>query len=136
MAKRYIGGALVEVKYVGFNPKYGRDEYCGRVIVNIRNLYRKEYCNDAEKYGDTTIYIWNYTTLFAPNCGFGNKAYDSPKAYDEMAQSAVSFGSSGIEDDSYPDKETSEMISEAVNMVMDDQGEYEVLRKRPDGFFV
>ncbi len=67
--KRFIGDAIVSITYV--DPTgVGNGSYMGSIKV-----------------GDL---IWKFDNLLAPVMGFG---YDSPKAYDIMARSAVSFGS-------------------------------------------
>lgn len=73
MARRYVGDAVVTIKYVGTAPD-GREEYAGTVWAN--GAY------------------WKFDKLFAPRSGFGSGvAYDSAKAYDEMAASACAFAS-------------------------------------------
>jgi len=108
MAKRYIGDAIITIEYVDGN------EYRGTIRVS----------------GHT----WRFSDLHAPPAGF-NFAYDSPRAYDEMAQSAVSFGSyyaTGNRGDDAPDwapsAETADAIAEATEWAMNDRGEYEVRR--------
>jgi len=108
MAKRYIGDAIITIEYVDGN------EYRGTIRVS----------------GHT----WRFSDLHAPTAGF-NFAYDSPRAYDEMAQSAVSFGSyyaTGNRGDDAPDwapsAETADAIAEATEWAMNDRGEYEVRR--------
>jgi len=68
MARRYIGDAVIEIFY------RDRGDYAGRVTAHKKT--------------------WHFEDLYAAAIGFGpGIAYDSPAAYDEMAQSAVSFGS-------------------------------------------
>lgn len=107
---RYIGSAVVSIQYVG-GPK---DEYRGHVIANGRT--------------------WFFRDLFAPAAGF-SFAYDSPKAYDRMAASAMTFGSYYTSDNppamlgdraGYPDARTADAIRDAA--CTDDQGRYPVRR--------
>ena len=109
MARRYIGDAVIEIKY--------RDtgDYAGTVSAG----------------GHT----WRFADLNAPKAGLGaGVAYDSPEAYDVMAASAVSFGSyytthnRGDAPEWAPSAEVADAIDEAVSGVMDDKGRYEVQR--------
>jgi hypothetical protein len=101
MAKRYIGDAVVTIHYVG--EYAGRDEYRGTVSAGK--------------------YRWRFDQLYAPAAGF-RFAYDSPEAYDKMAASAVSFGSSR----EVAPPETADAISDATAWAQDDRGVYEVRR--------
>lgn len=80
MARRYVGDAVVEIWYHGTAPS-GGEEYRGRITTGKRGVY------------------WDFDELFAPKFGFGvdvygdRLAYDSAKAYDEMAAAACDFGS-------------------------------------------
>lgn len=69
MATRYIDNVIVRIQY--------RDcgDYAGTVSAPGRR-------------------VWRFSDLHAPKIGFGRSiAYDSPEAYDKMAQEAVGFGS-------------------------------------------
>ena len=113
MAKRKIGDAIIRIKYLDSN------EYAGTITA----------------YGK----IWKFENLFPPRCGF-SFGYDSPEAYDEMAQSAASFGSYFTSNnrkntpkeelESYPDAETADAIDQATGMVLQDNGKYEIERIR------
>lgn len=112
MAKRYIGDAVVTIVY------HDSGDYRGTVRA-----------------GD---HSWHFEDLHAPRMGF-SFAYDSPEAYDEMARSAVSFGSyyttHNRGDDTpewAPPPEVADAIDEAVGWAQDDQGTYEV-RRSPSG---
>jgi len=115
MAKRYIGDAVVTIKYVG-TDRDGRDEYVG--TIRVEN------------------YAWKFSSLYAPAVGFGaGVAYDSPAAYDSMAKAAVSFGSyyttcnrGDDVPDWAPDAETADAI-DAAAWDRDESGEYSVSRK-------
>ena len=117
MARRYIGDAVIHIKYKGSTPE--GDDYAGKIV--------------------TKDYTWKFSQLYAPRCGFGcGVAYDSPEAYDEMADSAASFGSYYTSDnraddleDHYPSAEGADAIYEAVSWAQDDQGNYQVLRRKP-----
>lgn len=100
MATRYIGDAKITIRY--------RDEgdYAGTVTAG------------GER--------WKFDGLRAPAIGF-DFAYDSPEAYDRMAGSAVSFGSSSEITGS---RDVSEAISNAA-WDMDDSGDYNVKRRKP-----
>jgi hypothetical protein len=103
MAKRYIGNAVVTIAY------HDDGDYRGTVSAGG--------------------YTWRFSELHPPRIGF-KFAYDSPEAYDEMAASAVSFGSyydSERPDD--PSEEVASAIGDAAAWAQDDRGEYEVLRK-------
>ncbi len=114
MAKRYIGDAIIEIKYVGYINR--RDDYTGK--IKVKNI------------------TWKFDSLYAPAAGF-NFAYDSPQAYDKMAQAAVSFGSyytTHNRGDDLPDwappPEIADTISEATSWAVHDDGSYEILRKK------
>lgn len=117
MAKRYIGDAVVRIQY---NDDH---TYSGRVSVGGR--------------------VWPFRDLKPPQIrtqgdGFG-RGYDAPDAYDEMAASAVAFGSyytTHNRGDDTPDwapaPEVADAIDAAVSCVLDDQGRYAV-RRSPNG---
>jgi hypothetical protein len=114
MAKRYIGDAVVNITY------RDRGDYAGTVSAGGRT--------------------WRFEDLHAPRAGLGRGvAYDSPKAYDEMAESAVSFGGYYTTDnrgddtpDWAPSAEVADAISDATAWAQDDRGKYEV-RRSPGG---
>ena len=116
MAKRYIGDAVITITY------RDRGDYAGTISV------------PKEKK------TWKFDDLHAPGAGLGpGVGYDSPKAYDEMAGSAVSFGgyyTTHNRGDDVPDwapkPEVADAIDEATSIVTDDQGNYEV-RRSPNG---
>ena len=110
MAKRYIGDAVVTIEYGDDGAYHG----------NVR-------------FGQ---YVWKFGDLHAPRMGF-RFAYDSPEAYDEMAQNAVSFGSyytTHNRGDDVPDwappPEVADAIEEAVGYAQRDDGTYEVKRSQ------
>jgi hypothetical protein len=115
MARRYIGDAVVDVRYVA-----SADCYAGTVSV-----------------GDTR---WTFGGLHAPRIQVAPAvAADSPTMYDRMAASAVSFGSyytSHNRGDDCPDwappAAVADAIDGAVSFVQDDQGRYAV-RRSPEG---
>ena len=114
MAKRYIGDAVITIEYVGETPD-GRGNYKGTVRAGK--------------------HTWRFDELHSGVGGGG----DSPEAYDEMAQSAVSFASyyttHNRGDDApewAPPPEVADAINEAVGYVQRDNGEYEV-RRSPKG---
>mgnify|MGYP006969347834 CR=1 FL=1 len=117
MATRYIGDATVRIRY--------RDEgdYAGVITVPS---------------GDGGRWHWHFDDLHAPAIGFGpGIAYDSPEAYDEMAGSAISFGSyyttynRGDDVPEWaPDAEVADAIDEATSWATDDQGTYDVRRRK------
>jgi hypothetical protein len=83
--------------------------------------------------------VWKFRDLYAPQCGFGpGIAYDSPEAYDQMAQFAACCGScyttmNRSEDDDlegYPSGEVADIIDDAVSVVLNDNGTYEVRRQK------
>lgn len=116
MAKRYIGDAVITITY------RDRGDYAGTISV------------PKEKK------TWKFDDLHAPGAGLGpGVGYDSPKAYDEMAGSAVAFGgyyTTHNRGDDVPDwapkPEVADAIDEATSIVTDDQGNYEV-RRSPNG---
>jgi len=121
MARRYIGDATVELFY------RDRGDYAGRITVRDSNNKRL---------------TWHFEDLRAPAVGHGaGIAYDSPEAYDRMAESAVSFGSNYTTDnrpdddpaalEGYPDAETADAIEDATSWVLRDDGSYMVHRTRP-----
>jgi hypothetical protein len=123
MAKRYIGNAVITIEYVGETPD-GRGNYAGTVRVGK--------------------HTWRFDELHSgvggvsSGRGYGYPA-DSPEAYDEMAQSAVSFASyyttHNRGDDApewAPPPEVADAIDEAVSIVLRGDGTYEV-RRSPEG---
>jgi hypothetical protein len=115
MAIRYVGDAIIHIIYVGGI----RDEYKGSIVVP----------------GHPGKHIWRFNSLYAPACGF-KFAYDSSEAYDQMAESAVSFGSyytthnRSDAPDWAPDAETADAIERATSQVLHGCGSYEVRRKK------
>jgi len=116
MARRIIGDAIVNIQYSD------RGDYRGTVSVPYgRGKKRKS---------------WRFSDLHAPRMGFGPRiGYDSPRAYDEMAESAVGFGSyytTHNRGDDVPDwapsEELADAISDATAWAQDDRGKYEVRR--------
>lgn len=113
MARRYIGEAVIDINY--------RDQV--------------DYAGTISAGG----YTWHFDGLRPSRSGFGRGvAYDSPKAYDEMAASAVSFGAyyrSYNRGDDVPEwappAEVADAIDDATAGWMDERGTYEVLRQRP-----
>jgi hypothetical protein len=112
MPKRFIGNAVVEIRYRGNIA--GRDEYTGNVRAGP--------------------HVWKFQSLFAPQSGF-TFGYDSPEAYDRMAEAAVSFGayySSQNRRDDLPDwappPGTADAVDEATVCAMQDNGHYRVTR--------
>lgn len=108
MAKRYIGDAVITIKY------RDRGDYAGTVSAG----------------GHT----WRFEDLHAPAGGLPY-AYDSSQAYDKMAESAVGFASyyttynrGDDTPDWAPSAETADAIAEATEWAQDDHGEYEVRR--------
>jgi hypothetical protein len=119
MARRYIGGAHI---YIMYYPSCG--DYRGSIVV---------------PQDDGAPVVWKFREIYAPKCGLGHGiAYDSPEAYDRMAQAAVSFGSyfttmNRDEDDDlkgYPSGEVADIINDAVGIVSSDDGTYEVRRSK------
>ena len=112
MAMRYIGNAVITIKYTGCIC--GKDTYTGTISADGN--------------------VWHFDTLHAPAAGFCF-AYDSPKAYDKMAESAVSFGSYYTTDnrgDELPDwappPDVADAISSATCWALRDNGTYKVRR--------
>ena len=113
---RYLGAAVVLLRHVGGG------EYAGRVEVGPRS--------------------WPFEKLFAPRIGFRH-AYDSNEAFDEMAESAVAFGSyyttSNRPDDlgEIPDWAPPGDVADAVDAAVWSlsSGDYPVQRS-PDGAYV
>lgn len=105
MAIRQIGDAIIRIKY------RDRGDYAGTITTPEGHR-------------------WRFEDLHAPKVGFGaNVAYDSPKAYDKMAEAAVSFGSyyttmnRGDETPSWaPPAEVADAIEEAAIGAMDPEG--------------
>lgn len=115
MARRYIGDAIVDIRY---DDRHS--DYRGSVSAGGRT--------------------WKFTDLHEPRIGFGH-GVDSPEAYDKMAVSAVGFGSyytthnrSDDVPDWAPNPETADAIDEAVSWATDEagRGQYEV-RRSPNG---
>lgn len=118
MARRFIGDANIYIMY------HDDGDYRGSIVV-------------AQDDGPPAV--WKFRDLKAPRCGFGpGIAYDSPEAYDQMAQAAAGFGSyyttmNRSEDDDlegYPSREIADIINDAVSVVLNDDGTYEVRRKK------
>lgn len=117
MAKRYIGDAVVTIKYHDATSTR-QDDYRGTVSAGG--------------------YSWRFDGLRAAPAGFGpGIGYDSPEAYDEMAKSAVSFGgyyTTHNRGDDVPDwaplPEVADAINDATSWAMRDDGSYEVRRSR------
>jgi len=121
MARRYIGNAVIEIEYKG-GP---RDEYVGTITIPTQS-------------GRDRPVRWQFDGLFALQAGFGRHGFDSPEAYDQMAASAVSFGSyytSHNRGDDVPawapSPEVADAIDEATSFALDDQGNATVSRKSP-----
>lgn len=126
MAVRYIGAARVEIKYNDRN-----DSYEGKVTV--------------PKGHGPAGYTWHFDELRAPAAGlYGARrqrvSADSPPAYDQMAASAVSFGSyytthnrGADTPDWAPEPEVADAIDDATSYTTDDQGNYEVRRDKRFG---
>ncbi len=129
MARRYIGDTTIYIQY------HDDGDYRGSIVV-----YRCPCgCKDAG-----APMVWNFRNLHAPSIGFGpGVAYDSPEAYDQMAKSAASFGSyyttmnrdgegreRELKLEGYPTGEIADAISEAVGVALNDDGIYEVRRRR------
>jgi hypothetical protein len=112
MPKRFIGDAVVEIRYIGHIA--GRDEYVGNV--------RAGCC------------VWKFDSLYAPSAGF-SFGYDSPQAYDHMAEAAISFGAyytsrnRGDDVPSWaPPPELADIIDEATLHALCETGDYRVSR--------
>ncbi len=109
MATRYIGDAVIRITY------RDRGDYAGTVCAPGRRC-------------------WHFENLWPPQVmTFG--PVDSPRAYDEMAASAVSFGSyytsrnRGAEvPDWAPSAEIADAIDEATSFALREDGSYEVRR--------
>jgi hypothetical protein len=113
MPKRFVGSAVVEIRYLGHVA--GRDEYAGSIRAGGQ--------------------VWKFDSLYSPPAGFRH-GYDSPEAYDRMSEAAVSFGAyytSGNRGDDLPDwvppPETADAINEATINAMKNNGRYNVTRK-------
>lgn len=115
MATRYIGDAVINIHY---RPRYG--DYAGTISVNGKVL-------------------WRFDELRGARAGFrGGFAPDHANAYDEMAASAVAFGSNLTSLSEYDDadsederrdmRDAMDAISEATMWAMDEQGHYFVAR--------
>jgi hypothetical protein len=104
--------------------------YCGGCVIRIK-------CHDAGDYrGSVTAdgKTWHFDGLKAPLCGFPF-ASDSPEAYDQMAESAIGFGSYYTTDnrgDETPEWANPVDAIDAIsdNAVSDDQGTYIITRKK------
>lgn len=122
--------------------------YGGRVYPGLKRnpLSALPSDDDGEEYhvrkiGDATVFLrpipgrdwvyegsillpdggsWKFSELGAPRIEHGRRSEDDPDLLDEMAASAVSFGSY--------DGDMADEISAATEWVMDDQGSYEVKR--------
>jgi hypothetical protein len=102
MAKRYIGAATVYLRYDD------RDFYYCTISVNGQHCYTCE-------------------VRPAP-VGFGpGIAYDSPEAYDQIAQTAVAFGADDTED-AGQDAEHARIIRDATDLALREDGSYHVRR--------
>jgi hypothetical protein len=112
MAKRYIGDAVIRIAY------HDEGDYRGTISAGGK--------------------CWRFRDLKAPAIGHGaGVGYDSSKAYDEMASSAVGFGgyytthNRGEDCPEWaPPAEVADAIDEAASWAQDDSGEYQV-RRRP-----
>lgn len=117
MAKRYIGDAVITITY------RDRGDYAGTVCAGRK--------------------CWRFEDLHAPRSGFGRDqngrgiSYDSPRAYDKMAESAVGFGSyytTHNRGDDLPDwapsANVADAIAEATQWAQNDRGDYEVRKSR------
>jgi hypothetical protein len=123
MARRYIGDANIYIQY------HDDGDYRGSIVCYVN----AQWPQFKERR------VWKFRDLHAPAIGFGSGiAYDSPEAYDRMAQDAVSFGSyyttmNRSEDDDlegYPSGEVADAINDAVGIVLHDDGTYEVRRRK------
>jgi hypothetical protein len=115
MAKRYIGDATVDVRYVGESG--GRPQYAGRITLP-----------GGRK--------WPFKDLGGPMSGGG--AVDSPTTLSKMAASAVSFASyytTHNRGDDVPDwappEDLADDIESATSWAQSDNGEFEVHARRP-----
>lgn len=115
-AVRKIGDAFVFIEL---------DEDHPDVRMSKRAIYKGKIVTEDE--------IWFFDELGAP--AHWNKAWDSDEAFDEMAGSAVSFGSyytthnrGDDTPDWAPDAEVADAIEEATAWAMDDEGNYTVER--------
>jgi hypothetical protein len=90
-AIRVVGDAIIEISFIGDRW------YAGRVGVP-----------------DNADWVtWEFTNIGAPGIGWGaGIGYDSDYAFDEIALSAIRFGSHSYEDD--PDEDTAAYIEGAV----------------------
>lgn len=120
MAKRWIGDAKVRVVYTGRHSDDGRDIYRGYVAV-------RDGRRDV---------VWSFDNMQTGVGGIsdrkgGKLAADSPEAYDEMAETAVTFGASLSNDESGNPKHEvrAAVIEEATGCVLLENGRYEVRRK-------
>lgn len=119
MATRYIGDAKITITY------RDRGDYAGTACVPVGRSHKEKRC-------------WRFDGLRAPAVGFGpGIAYDSPEAYDEMAESAVSFGSyytTHNRGDDVPDwapaPEVADAISDATSLAMYGGGGSRVRRSK------
>lgn len=111
MARRYCGDVVVDIRYLGWRG--GRDVYAARVCA--RYVPPRDGC-------------WSTRGLSAPAFPF---AYDSPEAYDRMAESAIGFATywdSEYEREGGPSQEVAEQIQEAA-FCNTDSGGYPVSRR-------
>jgi hypothetical protein len=114
MAKRYCGKLIINIKYVGGT---GGDEYAGSVSLRT----------------DGKLWTYDLTGLRCAPIGFGSGiAYDSSKAYDKMAEAAVSFACSVSGDDDAA-RETARERASAMEYAMeiDARGEPLISRRPP-----
>lgn len=122
--------------------------YIGELVVYIQYHDNNYYFGTISTAGSWGVH-WKFSDLHAPACGFRSGiAYDSPEAYDEMAASAVGFGSyyttsnrpregRGDEADvlaGFPDAAGADAIEEGSISAMDEagKGQYYV-RRSPTG---
>lgn len=82
--------------------------YSGELVVNITYHDDDTYKGSVKGPGGT----YRFTDLRAPAMGHGSGvAYDSPKAYDRMAEAAISFATYDMDDlGFYDDKPNGEPI--------------------------
>lgn len=125
MARRFIGDANIYILYYDRGPCAMEGDYRGSIVVPV---------------DEGPPAVWKFKDPHAPKCGFGpGIAFDSSEAYDQMAQSAVSFGSyyttmnRNDEEgdlDGYPSGEVADIINDAVSVVLHGGGSYEVWRSK------
>lgn len=109
MPKRYIGDAVIDIRYDDRHQDYRGTITAGR-------------------------HKWKFDGLHEPRMGFGS--VDSPSAYDQMAVSAASFASYYTSDNRgddlpewAPKPSVADAIADALSPAIGDpQGRYEVQR--------